>query len=388
MGTMESSLEASRDELRLLLEEQAALRRVATLVARAVSPSEVFDAVAREVAQLLDAPATGLLRYEPDGTGTVMANWGELAGALPVGSRYRLEDSSVAPSVLRTGRPARVESYEDAPGANPALARQLGVRFGVFGPIIVEGRLWGMIGTVWTEPGRLPAGIEDRLTQFTELVATAIANADSRVHLNDSRARVVAASDETRRRIERDLHDGTQQRLVSLALDVRAAEAAVPSEMVELKAQLSQVAEGLAGALDDLQEISRGIHPAILSQGGLGAALRTLARRSAVPVELDLSADTQLPESVEVAVYYLVSEALTNAAKHAHASVVHVDLEAEDSVVQLSVRDDGVGGARPEQGSGLIGLRDRIEALGGTLDLVSPKEEGTTLLVKIPLADR
>jgi signal transduction histidine kinase len=281
-----------------------------------------------------------------------------------------------------------VESYEDAPGANPALARQLGVRFGVFGPIIVEGRLWGMIGAVLTEPGRLPAGIEDRLTQFTELVATAIANADSRVHLKDSRARVVAASDETRRRIERDLHDGTQQRLVSLALDVRAAEAAVPSEMVELKTQLSQVAEGLAGALDDLQEISRGIHPAILSQGGLGAALKTLARRSAVPVELDLSADTQLPESVEVAVYYLVSEALTNAAKHAHASVVHVDLEAEDSVVQLSVRDDGVGGARPEQGSGLIGLRDRIEALGGTIDLVSPKEKGTTLLVKIPLADR
>jgi len=148
------------------------------------------------------------------------------------------------------------------------------------------------------------------------------------------------------------------------------------------------VAEGLTGAADDLQEISRGIYPAILSKGGLGAALKTLARRSPVPVQLDLSADRRLPQNVEVAVYYLVSEALTNVAKHAHASVVHVDLEAEDTLLQLSVRDDGVGGAHPEQGSGLIGLRDRIEALGGKIDIASPEGKGTALLVKIPLADR
>jgi signal transduction histidine kinase len=375
------------EKLRLLLEEQAALRRVATLVARAVSPSEVFDAVAGEVARLLDAPVTTLLRLEPDGTGTIVASWGALAGDVPVGTRYGLEGDGVATSVLRTGRAARIETYEGAPDASAALARQLGLRFSVTGPIIVEGRLWGLIAAAWTEPGRLPGGIEGRLAQFTELVATAIANADSRAQLSASRARVVAAADETRRRIERDLHDGTQQRLVSLALDLRGAEASVPSELVELRAQLSHVAEELAGAVNELQEISRGIHPAILSQGGLGDALKTLARRSSVPVKLDLPADPRLPDSVEVAVYYLVSEALTNVAKHAHASIVHVDLEADDGMVQVSVRDDGIGGARPEQGSGLIGLSDRIEALGGKADLASPEGKGTIFLAKIPLPD-
>jgi signal transduction histidine kinase len=226
------------------------------------------------------------------------------------------------------------------------------------------------------------------LEQFTELVATAIANADSRAELSASRTRVVAAADETRRRIERDLHDGTQQRLVSLALDLRTAEAAVPAELVELKAQLSHVGEALSGAVDDLREISRGIHPAILSRGGLGAALKTLARRSSVPVKLHLSACMRLPASVEVAVYYFVSEALTNVAKHAHASVVNVDVEAQDTVAKLSVRDDGVGGARLDQGSGLIGLRDRLEALGGKIEITSPVGKGTSLLVEIPLADR
>jgi signal transduction histidine kinase len=220
------------------------------------------------------------------------------------------------------------------------------------------------------------------------MVATAIANADSRAELIASRARVVAAADETRRRIERDLHDGTQQRLVSLALEVRAAELSVPPELVELKAQLSRVAEGLTGAVADLLEIARGIHPAILSQGGLGAALRTLARRSSIPVQLDLSEKAPVPESIEMALYYVVSEALTNAAKHAHASVVHVAFDADQAVVQLSVRDNGVGGARCAQGSGLLGLRDRIAALGGKFDITSPEGKGTTLLVKIPLPDR
>jgi signal transduction histidine kinase len=387
-NTMGSSLETSHNELRRLVAEQAAVRRVATLVARGVSPSEVFDGVCGEVARLLNAPVTRLLRYEPDGTATVVARWGELAGEMPIGGRHRLEGESVATKVLRTGRAARMETYENAAGCVAAQARTVGIRFGVGGPIVVEGRLWGMIGAVWTEPGRLPAGIEGCLAHVTELVTIAIANADSRTQLSASRARVVAAADETRRGIERDLHDGTQQRLVSLALDARAAEASVPPELVELRAQLSQLAEGLTSAVDDLQEISRGIHPAILSQGGLRAALKTLARRSPVPVKLDLSADRRLPQNVEVAVYYLVSEALTNVAKHAHASVVHVDLEAEDTLLQLSVRDDGVGGAHPEKGSGLIGLRDRIEALGGKIDMASPEGKGTALLVKIPLADR
>jgi signal transduction histidine kinase len=197
----------------------------------------------------------------------------------------------------------------------------------------------------------------------------------------------VAAADDTRRRIERDLHDGTQQRLVSLALDLRAVEATVPSELIDLKAQLSRAVEGVADAIHELREISRGIHPAILSNGGLGPALKALARRSPVPVTLRLSADRRLPERVEVAVYYLVSEALTNVAKHAQASCVDIDLEAADSVVRITVSDDGVGGADPGRGSGLIGLRDRIESLGGSTEITSPEGEGTRLSIEIPLPD-
>jgi signal transduction histidine kinase len=384
-NTMGSSLEASHNELRQLLEEQASLRRVATLVARAVSPSEVFDAVAREVARLLDSPATGLLRYEPDGTATVVALGGELARDRPIGGHFPLD--AVATSIARTGRAARIETYEGAPGFVPSMARRLGLRFGVAAPIVVEGRLWGLIGASWTQPGSLPAGIEGRLTQFTELVGTAVANADSRSQLSASRARVVAAADDTRRRIERDLHDGTQQRLVSLALDLRSVEALVPSELIDVRTQVSRVVDGLRGALNDLQEISRGIHPAILSNGGLGPALKALARRSPVPVQLGLPPDPRVPESVQVAVYYLVSEALTNVAKHAYASGVHINVDVADAVVQVSISDDGVGGARPDKGSGLIGLRDRIDALGGTIDIASPEGKGTALMVKIPLAE-
>jgi signal transduction histidine kinase len=211
---------------------------------------------------------------------------------------------------------------------------------------------------------------------------------EGRQELTASRARIVAAGDQARRRIERDLHDGTQQRLVSLVLDLRAAEAAVPPEPPELGAQLARVADGLVGALDDLREISRGIHPAILSEGGLGPALKALARRSVVPVELDVDVQTRLPEPVEVAAYYVVSEALANTAKHARASVAHVDVQARDGSLHLSVRDDGVGGAAPGRGSGLVGLTDRVEALGGTTSLTSPTGRGTALLVDFPMNNR
>jgi signal transduction histidine kinase len=207
----------------------------------------------------------------------------------------------------------------------------------------------------------------------------------SREELAASRTRIVAAGDQARRRIERDLHDGTQQRLVSLVLDLRAAEAAVPPEAPELRAQLARVADGLTGALDDLRELSRGIHPALLSEGGLGPALRSLARRSVVPVDLDLHVQSRLPEPVEVAAYYVVSEALANAAKHANASVVRVEAEAGDGRLRLSVHDDGVGGATPERGSGLIGLTDRVEALGGTITVHSTTGQGTRLRVDLPI---
>jgi signal transduction histidine kinase len=207
----------------------------------------------------------------------------------------------------------------------------------------------------------------------------------SQAELAASRARIVTAADQTRQRIERDLHDGVQQRLVSLALDQRQAEAMVPAELSELRAQLSRVSDGLAGVMEELQEISRGIHPAVLSRGGLTAALKTLARRSAVPVVLEIRAETRLPEPVEVAAYYIVSEALTNTAKHADASEVHILVEARDGVLRLSIRDDGIGGADPSRGSGLIGLTDRVDALGGTIEVTSPAGKGTTLRVTLPI---
>jgi signal transduction histidine kinase len=198
---------------------------------------------------------------------------------------------------------------------------------------------------------------------------------------------VVAAADETRRRIERDLHDGAQQRLVSLGLALQAAQTAVPPQLAELEGELASVATGLASVQEDLQEMARGIHPAILARGGLGPALKTLARRCTVPVELDVRGSARLPERVEVAAYYLVAEALTNAAKHAHASFVHVDAEAAGRVLRLCVRDDGRGGADPVRGTGLVGLKDRVEALGGTITVHSPAGAGTSLNAEFPLAD-
>jgi signal transduction histidine kinase len=224
--------------------------------------------------------------------------------------------------------------------------------------------------------------------EFTELVATAIANTESRAELAASRARIVATADATRRRIERDLHVGAQQQLVSLALEVRAVQAAVPPELGELRAELSGVVERLTSVMDGLREIARGIHPAVLSEGGLGPALKTLARRSPIPVELDVRAEGRLPEPVEVAAYYVVSEALTNAAKHAGASIVHVNVDVGGRVLRAAVRDDGLGGADPVRGSGLLGLKDRAETIGGTISLQSPHGKGTTLIAELPLDDR
>jgi signal transduction histidine kinase len=381
-------VEASRDELRVLAEEQAALRRVATLVAGGVPPADVFAAVAEEVGRLVSIDSVSILRYEGDGTASVIAGWADTeAGVVRVGARFKLEGlegESLTELVLRTGRPGRVDSYANATSPIAVYIGASGVKSSAGAPIVVDGRLWGVMAAGSTRPDPLPEGTESRIAAFTELLGTAIAKADSRAELTASRARIVAASDETRRRLERDLHDGVQQRLVSLGLELRAAEAALPPGD-EVRERLAHAANGLAGALDDLVEISRGIHPAILAAGGLVPALRTLARRSAVPVELELRSDRRLPERVEVAAYYVVSEALTNAAKHAHASVVQVDVGAEDGIVRLAIRDDGVGGADPVHGSGLIGLTDRVEALGGRIEIASPPGRGTSLVVSIPI---
>ena len=216
-------------------------------------------------------------------------------------------------------------------------------------------------------------------------VSTAIANRESRSELAASHRRIVAVADEARRRIERNLHDGTQQRLVSLALAVRAAEADVPSDWHNIRSELSQIATGLTDAVVELQEITRGGHPASLQQRGLGAALRTLAHRSPIPVELDIAIEGRLPEAVEVAAYYVASEALANAAKHAQATGVEVSLARRHESVIVSIRDDGVGGADPTLGSGLVGLTDRVEALGGSLEVRSPSGHGTRITAMLPL---
>jgi signal transduction histidine kinase len=381
---MASSLQASRHELGLLLDEQAALRRVATLVARGVAPTDVFDSVAQEVCRLLGAQSAGLVRSEPDGTATIVAAHGHVN--LPIGTRITLTSDTVPGSVLHTGRPGRMDIAEGADDGVSERLRELGIRSMVGTPVLVEARRWGVMVATWPEIGAMSEEAEARMAQFTELVATAIANADSRAELTASRARVVAAGDEARRKIERDLHDGIQQRLVSLGLELRATEAIVPSALPELQSQLSRTARGLAATVGELQEVSRGIHPAILSRGGLGAALKGLARRAAVAVELDLRVAHRLPGPVEVAAYYVVSEALTNAAKHAQASVVEVCVDADDSLLRVSVSDDGVGGADPGRGSGLVGLRDRVESVGGRLEITSAAGSGTSLVVTMPIA--
>jgi signal transduction histidine kinase len=375
----------SRAGLARLAEEQAALRRVATLVARGAAPAEVFAAVIEEVGRLLPVDLASMGRYEPDGAITSVPGWGSTSKSFPaVGRQWTREGKNLATVVARTGHPARIDRYVDAPGTVGVAVPELGVRSAVGTPTVVAGRLWGVMAVGSIEQA-LPAYTEDRLSQFTELVATAVANAEGRAALAASRARIVAAADEARRRIERDLHDGTQQRLVTLMVELRAAQAAVPSQLAELESELSRVVEGLASLGDELRDISQGIHPAILSERGLKPALRALARRSAIPVELELRAEQRLPEPLEVAAYYAISEALTNAAKHAQASAVHVELEAREAIVHLAISDDGIGGANPALGSGLVGLSDRIEALGGWLKVTSPAGSGTTLLIEVPL---
>jgi PAS domain S-box-containing protein len=376
----------SREALGLLADEQAALRRVATLVARGASPSEVFSAVAAELARVLAVQHASVWRYEPDGAATLLAASGEPgAKKMPVGDRFTLEGDNLAAMVLHTGRPARMDSLDEAAGSAAARIRELGIRAAVAAPIIVDGNLWGVASVASLRPEPLPPDTETRVCDFADLAATAIANAETHAELTASRARIVAAADDARRRIERDLHDGAQQRLVSLGLEMRSAEASVPAELSAFKDQISHLVTGLAGVAEDLQEISRGIHPAILSKGGLGPALKTLARRSAVPVELDVDVDRRLPDAVEVAAYYVVAETLTNAAKHAQASEVTVHVEAEGTNLHLSIRDDGIGGADTGRGSGLTGLVDRVAALGGKMTISSQPGRGTSFAVRIPL---
>jgi signal transduction histidine kinase len=373
------SLRASHDELARLLEEQAALRRVATLVAQETHPNEIFLAVSEEMRRLLGADSAGIARYGPDGSSVVaLGGVGDVPIDLPAQTRLELRDYTAPALVWRTGRCAQVDDDQWSSATDPFAQRlqELGIRSMVASPITVEGRLWGVVNALSTR-GPFPSDAPERMADFTELVATAVGNAESRAELAASRTRIIAAADEARRRIERDLHDGAQQHLVALALRLRSTAAAPPDS--DIRDEITDVAAGLTAVLDELQEISRGIHPAILSTAGLPSALRALGRRSVIPVNVEVRIDRRLPEPIEVGGYYVVAETLTNATKHARASIVEVDAEASDGTLRIRVRDDGVGGADAKRGTGLIGLKDRIEGLNGTFSLHSPVGGGTTV---------
>jgi signal transduction histidine kinase len=371
----------AEQDLRQLTDIQSALRRLAMLVARGEPPEAVFAAVTREVLRHFGSGTARMIRYEADGTSTLVANEGTTGPHVRVGKRWEgYPSTGLTATVWKTGQPARVDDYRDLPGGEPYVRE--GLRSAVGMPILVDGRLWGMIA-VGSGEARPPDGIEQRMTQFTDLVATAVANAQNRAELIASRARIVAATDAARRQIERDLHDGVQRRLLTLALRLRSA--AALHETDDVRAEIADVTRELMSVIDELREISRGIHPAVLSRAGLRSALRALGRRSAIPVDMDVRIGGRLPEPVEVGAYYVVSETLTNAAKHARASVVEVDAEASDGTLRVYVRDDGIGGADPRLGSGLVGLRDRIEALGGTFSMRSPAGGGTMVTCELPI---
>jgi signal transduction histidine kinase len=376
---------AMRTEVQRLADEQAALRRVATLVAEGATAEEIFSAAAQEVADVLNLQVALICRYDQDAV-LVLSSIG--IPSLPAGTRWPLSVPSLAGSVYRAGAVVRVDDFPGVtgPGGFYALSRVGSVKSALGAPIVVDGVVWGSISVASTEQRSFPTDAEERLTRFTDLIATAVQNAAMRDQLAASRARVITAADESRRRIERDLHDGAQQRLVTLAVALLRAEAKVPVGSDELRAEVSHVVEGLKTAVDELRELSQGIHPAELTEGGLSPALKALGRRSAVRVELDVPFEDRLPDHVEVAAYYTVSEALTNVSKHAGATRVWVSLRVEDNVLLLSIRDDGVGGADPNRGSGLTGLRDRIEALGGRIQIESPSGSGTLIEVEIPIA--
>ena len=377
-----------RLEASALATQQAALRRVATLVARGADPADVYPVTVAELARGLEVEHVTLVRFDADDDAcTVLAAYDRPGReTLDAGERLPIDGDSITGRVRSTGVAARIDDYEDVGGTIASRMRALGLHSGAGAPITIDGEPRGALiaGSIRQEP--MPLGTEERICDFADLVATAIANAETRAELKASRARIVAASDQARRRFERDLHDGAQQRIVALGLGLRTIEASVPEEDKAVRNQLDNVINGLAELYTNLQELSRGIHPAILSKGGLGPALRALARRSTIPVSIDVDVEGRLPESIEVAAYYVVAEALTNAAKYSGAAGVGIRVGQEAGELHVEVADDGVGGASSaDGGSGLIGLRDRVEAVSGRMHMSSPQGVGTTLTARIPL---
>jgi len=377
----------ARAQVDRLAEEQAALRRLATLVARGRPPAEIVEAVVTEVVGLLDMEIAVIYRFDTPDEITALAAAGPMAVRTPVGERMPLLPDGVTGRVLRTGRPARRDWHDDPSdlsGPWEDIVRDAQARSAVGAPITVEGRTWGVVAVADSREEALPLGTEERLAQFTDLVATAISNAESRFELAASRARVVTASAEERRRVVRDLHDGAQQRLVHTLISLKLA-------MRELDAADGQGARLVGEALEqaerantELRELVHGILPAVLTSGGLRAGIGDLAARSSLPVRTEVTPQ-RFSSDLEANAYFVVSEALTNAIKHSSASRVHVTAHAEDGALLVEVRDDGVGGADARRGSGLIGLRDRVEAFEGTIVIASPRGGGTSLRVSFPI---
>jgi signal transduction histidine kinase len=369
--------------------EQAALHRVALAVASEASTEQIFDLVSEEVARVLGAQASNLVRYEPGGEyAVIVGRWSEPgAESEPIGHRYKMKGAA-SHMVYETGRPIRLELGDGK--VTPGFAEHMsdwGVNSIVAAPINVAGRPWGAVAAWLNAPDTFSAGTEDRMGAFTRLVSLAVANEEARSELAASRARLVSAGDEERRRLERNLHDGAQQRLVSLSLSLRLAQGKLASDPRAATELLSAAKLELDVALEELRELARGIHPAVLTERGLGPALESLADRAVLPVELDIPLDGRLPKRVEAAAYYVVSEALANVAKYAQASEVNVRVAHDHGLAVVEVVDDGVGGADPQRGSGLRGLNDRIEALEGALIVDSRPGEGTTIRAEIPLGE-
>jgi signal transduction histidine kinase len=380
-----ASVERSVEQLNALLVDQSALRRVATLVAADPEPRVLFDCVCEELGRVLGVDSTDMVRFEGDDAATVVGTWAASgAPSFPVGSVIPVEGESVTAKLHRSQRPERVDDYTGVAGELAARLREFGIRSVVGAPIKVSGRLWGAIMAVGAEPGAFPVGTELRIAEFAELVTAALANADAREQLAASRARIVEAGYEERRRLERDLHDGAQQEFVGAAISMKLARdklAESPDEAIErLDAALERVEAGLR----DLRELAAGIHPSVLSDRGLGAALQSLAARSPVPVELATPPPGRLPASVETTAYFVVAEALTNVAKYSSASHATVRAVRDDGHVVVEVMDNGVGGADPSRGSGLNGLADRLCSVDGQLEVMDARGGGTLVRAEIP----
>jgi signal transduction histidine kinase len=372
----------SRAAVARLADEQSALRRVATLVAQGAAPRDLFEAVAEEVGRLLPAASATMGRYEPDASATIVASWTSTESAFLTGTRWRTEGTNIAWLVLQTGRAARIDDFSVATDPIGVAAREAGYKSAVGSPIVVEGHVWGLVTATSTE-GPMPPDTEARLASFTELVATAIANADSRSELAASRARVVAASAEERRRVVRDLHDGAQQRLVHSVINMKLALRELGPSNQHAEEHMSEALDHAERANLELRELVYGILPGALTSGGLRAGVEELASRSTLPVTFDVPT-ARLPTTIEATAYFVVSEALTNAVKHSQAHSAEVAAHLDNSTLLMEVRDDGVGGADPSRGSGLTGLRDRVEALGGTIEILSPAGNGTSVTARLP----